>query len=245
MVTKAEIQRVRALADKRARQEEGLFVAEGEKLVRELAASGWPVHRIYAVHPLAGLDAEPVTAKEMERMSRLHTPASCLAVAEIPHRSMDAGLPGRELVLALDGVQDPGNLGTIVRLADWFGIGQVVCSPDTVDCFNPKTVQATMGAILRVAVHYTDLPAWLARAVENNVPVYGTFLDGEDMYREPLGRAGILLMGSEGSGITPEAGACVTHRLRIPSYPPQRAGSESLNVAVATGIVCAEFRRRG
>ena len=147
-------------------------------------------------------------------------------------------------MLALDDVQNPGNLGTIVRLADWFGIGDVVCSEATADCFNPKVVQATMGAILRVRVHYCDLEAYLAAERAAGTPIYGTFLEGDDIYRTQLTPTGIVLMGNEGRGVTPACAAQVTRKLFIPPYPAERHATESLNVAMATGIVCAEFRRQ-
>jgi len=163
---------------------------------------------------------------------------------EIPRHDLGTVHADEELVLALDEVQNPGNLGTIVRLADWFGIGDIVCSSGTADCFNPKVVQATMGAILRVRVHYTDLPRFLAEAAGRGTPVYGTFLEGDNIYDAPLTRGGIVVMGNEGRGVTPETARTVTRKLFIPPYPADRHGSESLNVAMATGIVCAEFRRR-
>ena len=147
-------------------------------------------------------------------------------------------------MLALDQVQNPGNLGTIIRLADWFGIPEIVCSPTTADCYNPKVVQATMGAILRVKVHYTALEPYLAQARERNIPVYGTFLEGENIYSTPLTPGGIVLMGNEGQGIAPAAARHGSHKLFIPPYPADRNGSESLNVAIATAVVCAEFRRQ-
>lgn len=245
MITKADAAMIRSLGDKRARTELGLFVAEGEKLVSELPGSGFRVRRLLVREDSAvaggfGVEAERVTAREMERISHLKTPQGVLALVEIPRRRLPDA-PGRELTLALDGVQDPGNLGTILRLADWFGIRDVLCSPQTADCFNPKVVQATMGAILRVRVHYCDLPRVLSGA---GVPVYGTFLDGENIYGAGLGPSGIVAMGNEGNGITPGVAAAVTRRLYIPPYPPGHPSSESLNVAVATAIVCSEFRRR-
>ena len=148
-----------------------------------------------------------------------------------------------ELALALDGVQDPGNLGTIIRIADWFGITKIYCSRETADAYNPKVVQATMGSIARVRLVYTDLVPML-RSAEGEVPVYGTLLDGEDLYDKPLTQGGIIVMGNEGNGISPEVRPLVTERLLIPSFPPNRPTAESLNVAIATAVVCAEFRRR-
>ena len=165
MPTKADIQDIRALADRRGRDEQGLFVAEGRKLVKELRDSDLHVRRIFALEGVfEGEEVETVSHKEMERISLLKTPSDSLALVEIPSYRLSGAEGCDALVLALDEVQNPGNMGTIVRLADWFGIGDIVCSRSTADCFNPKVVQATMGAILRVRVHYTDLPDFLAGA---------------------------------------------------------------------------------
>jgi TrmH family RNA methyltransferase len=141
-------------------------------------------------------------------------------------------------------VQNPGNLGTIIRLADWFGISDIVCSADCADCFNPKVIQATMGAIIRVRVHYTDLAKWLAKQQTAGTPIYGTFLDGENIYSKRLTHNGVIVMGNEGQGIGAACAATVSERLYIPPYPTDNNGSESLNVAIATAIICSEFRRR-
>ncbi|MDE5709358.1 MAG: RNA methyltransferase [Alistipes sp.] len=244
-MTKAEIQLVRALADKRGRTEHGLFVAEGEKLIGEIRSSSLRVRKIYALEGVFdGPETETVTPRDMERLSQLKTASNSLALVEIPHHDLSTVRASEELVLALDEVQNPGNLGTIVRLADWFGIRDVVCSEGTADCFNPKVVQATMGAILRVRVHYTDLPHLLREASGRGIPIYGTFLEGDDLYETPLTQAGIVVMGNEGRGVRPETAREVTRKLLIPPYPADRRTTESLNVAMATGIVCAEFRRR-
>ena len=244
-MTKAEIQLVRSLADKRSRTEHGLFVAEGHKFIGELCTSALRVRKIFALEGLfEGGEVETVSSREMERLSLLKTPSDSLALVEIPHHPFRPDTAQRELVLALDQVQNPGNLGTIIRLADWFGIPEIVCSPTTADCYNPKVVQATMGAILRVKVHYTALEPYLAQARERNIPVYGTFLEGENIYSTPLTPGGIVLMGNEGQGIAPAAARHVSHKLFIPPYPADRNGSESLNVAIATAVVCAEFRRQ-
>ena len=223
-MTKAEIQLVRALADKRGRTEHGLFVAEGEKLIGELRVSHLRVRKIFALEGVFdGPEVETVAPRDMERLSLLKTAGNSLA---------------------LDDVQNPGNLGTIIRLADWFGITDIVCSPGSADCFNPKVVQATMGAILRVRVHYTELAACLSAAAVQGIPVYGTFLEGENIYGSELTPEGIVVMGNEGRGVTEAVARTVTRKLFIPPWPAGRRGSESLNVAMATGIVCSEFRRR-
>jgi TrmH family RNA methyltransferase len=244
-MTRAEIQLVKSLADKRSRVETGLFVAEGEKLVRELLASQFRVRKIYFTEgDFEGVDAERVSPKDMERLSFLKTPTDCLAVVEIPKQSFDAkSLKGR-VTIALDEVQNPGNVGTIIRLADWFGVGDILCSENSADCFNPKVVQATMGAITRVKVHYGNLPAVLSQVAEQSIPVFGTFLEGENIYDTILPAGGMVVLGNEGKGISEEVARLVSHRLFIPPYPADRYGSESLNVAIATAITIAEFRRR-
>lgn len=243
MITKADIQRIKALSDKRGREEHGVFIAEGEKLIEELRHARLHIRNIYATTALWP-DAEVVTPKEMERISQLKTANSSLAVVDIPHYDLQLADPSRNLVLALDRVQNPGNLGTIIRLADWFGISDIVCSTDCADCFNPKVIQATMGAIIRVRVHYTDLAKWLAKQQQAGTPIYGTFLDGENIYSKSLTRNGVIVMGNEGQGIGAACAATVSERLYIPPYPTDNNGSESLNVAIATAIICSEFRKR-
>lgn len=241
-MTKAEIQFVRSLADKRVRDAEHLFVAEGDKLISEILSSSLRVRNIYALEGHFDGRSERVTAKEMERISQLKTASTSLAVVEQPRHKAPAKAPADRLTLALDGVQNPGNLGTIIRLADWFGVEDIFCSEDTADCFNPKVVQATMGAILRVRVHYTNLAKWLGE--QRGAKIYGTFLEGENIYSAQLDKSGIIVMGNEGQGISTEVAATVSHKLLIPPYPADRSGSESLNVAVATAVICSEFRRR-
>lgn len=179
---------------------------------------------------------------EIERMSQLTTPQDVIAVYDIPENSFSAEAIQGELILALDAVQDPGNMGTIMRVADWFGIRTIICSRTTVDIYNPKVVQATMGAISRVKVHYVDDLATTIASL--GMPVYGTFLDGTDMYATQLETAGVIVMGNEGNGISKPVAATVSRKLYIPPYPAGAETSESLNVAMATGIVLAEFRRR-
>lgn len=248
MLTKARIRLVRSLADKEARRDNGLFVVEGAKMVAEALNSSASVEAVYFVPggKSGGWEArggEAVSHADMERMSRLKTPSDVLAVVRIPEMR-GVRKYGSGLVLFLDGIQDPGNLGTIIRIADWFGICDVVCSLDSADCYNPKVVQATMGAVFRVNVSYACLVYELEAARERGTEVYGTFLEGEDIYSTGLSPEGIVLMGSEGRGVSPEVSAFVTRKLFIPPFPADRRGSESLNVAAATALVCAEFRRR-
>ena len=239
MISKAEIKRIHALRAKKQRDESGLFVVEGEKLVAEALASGFEIDNVYRI--------EDIGREAMERITMLSSPSPALAVVRIPGApslaDIDALVASRPLCLALDSVRDPGNLGTIVRIADWFGIDAIFASEDTVELYNPKTVQATMGAIFRRKVIYCDVAAVARRFSGAGMPVYGTFLDGEDIYTQDLAASGLIVMGSESNGIGPEVGAAVTRRLYIPPYPRDAAGSESLNVAIATAITCALFRR--
>ncbi len=243
-MTKAEIQFVRSLSDKRVRDAERLFIAEGDKLIAEILQSGWRVRNLYALEGHFDSRAERVSEKEMERISQLKTASTSLAVVEQPRHKSVKSAPAGALSLALDGVQNPGNLGTIIRLADWFGVEDIFCSEDTADCFNPKVVQATMGAILRVRVHYLPLADFLRHTRESGVEVYGTMLDGDNIYDTELASSGVIVMGNEGRGVSAECAASFSQRLLIPAYSAAGQGSESLNVAMATGIVCAEFRRR-
>jgi len=248
MLTKSKIAQIKSLSDKKARAESGLFVAEGPKLVGELLQSALTVRGVYGLEEtLAGLpalaDVTAVSAKEMDRISHLKTPSKVLALVEIPRYDFDPHALTQNLTLALDDVQDPGNVGTIIRLADWFGITNIYCSPTTADAFNPKVVQATMGAISRVRLHYTELPHVLEEARRQGIPVYGTFLDGERLYSARISTVGVIVMGNEGKGISPPVTRHITRKIFIPPYPEGIPTSESLNVAIATAVVCAEFRR--
>lgn len=243
-MTKAEIQFVRSLSDKRVRDEELLFIAEGEKLVEEIRNSTLRIRHIYTTRrDIAGDRVEYIEKKDMERISQLKTATDCLAVVEQPCYRLD--INPKTLMLALDGVQNPGNLGTIIRLADWFGIKDIVCSKECADCYNPKVVQATMGAILRVRVHYVDdLARFLLSAKSQGLPIFGTLLTGKNIYTTDIQNSGIIVMGNEGRGVSDECQATLTHHLLIPPYPADAPTSESLNVAMATGIILSEFRRR-
>lgn len=250
-LTNALRKRIASLATAKGRRETGLFVAEGSKCVLETVGH-FAVEMIVALPEWlsehAGRLPDGVVGIEARRgdlreMSSLATPADVIAVYHIPADDFRAPAPGR-LYLALDRIQDPGNLGTIVRIASWMGIDRIYCSADTVDIYNPKTVQSTMGAIAGVRVHYVDLPQLLAEASRNGIPTYGTFLDGRNIYEERLTPGGIIVMGNEGRGISPDVAARIDRRLLLPSYPSEGATVESLNVSVATAICVAEFRRR-
>ena len=251
MLSKNKIKLIRSLGLKKNRSDEGLFVAEGKKLVFDLIASKLSLREIFCTREIA---VELVTVKadkitelkegKMERISSLKSTPEVIALFEIPAMVFNWENIKDDLCLVLDSVQDPGNLGTIVRLADWFGIKTIICSEDCADLYNPKTVQATMGAIARVNVQYLSLSDFLSQAVKLKIPVYGTFLEGENLFLTELTSNGIVVMGSEGKGISPQIEALISKKINIPSYPLTNSGSESLNVAVAASIVCAEFRRR-
>lgn len=242
-----EIKRVRSLSDKKFRDRYGLFCVEGEKMVDETLRSGFDVETVYR--------KDEIGEEQMGRISSLSSPSPVLAVVRKPqdiNLSSDAALSdalGQSgLYLALDSIRDPGNLGTILRVADWFGIDAVFAAPDTVDVFNPKVVQATMGAIFRVKFHYAEIPALCRAVVSAGGNVYGTFLDGSDMYEKQLNPGkdspSVIVIGNESNGISDEVAGLVSDRLYIPPYPKNDTGSESLNAAVATAITVAEFRRR-
>ena len=244
-ISKAQIKFIRSLQQKKYRDETGLFVAEGEKCIEELRRSFELVMHIR--------EGENATRTEIEQMSSLRTPQGVIGVFRKPSDSGHADKSNEHLTLALDAIQDPGNLGTIIRTCDWFGVHDIYCSPDTADCYSPKVVQATMGALARVRIHYVDMPQWLqSQRTEQKVRIYGTLLDGKDIYevlsaQQQTGNAGssIIVMGNEGNGISEAVRSLITHPVRIPSYPNKEASDvvESLNVAIATAIVLAEFRR--
>lgn len=251
MISKNRIKYVRSLEMKKYRKAEGVFVAEGHKLVGDLLGA-FPCVYVAATqewmdshaHELKGVEMDIVTDEELRRVSLMETPQQVLAVFRQRIDEVDVNrVVGEELCLALDDVQNPGNVGTIIRLADWFGIEHIFCSRGCADLYNPKTVQATMGAMARVQVHEVDLPQMLS-SLPKGTPVYGTFLDGENLYDKSLENRGLIIMGNEGKGVSADVETHVTERLYIPNYPAGRETSESLNVAIATAIVCAEFRRR-
>ena len=250
MISKTRIKWIKSLEMRKYRLQHSAFVAEGPKLVGELlphftplyiaGTKEWLESNSYHNSQLS-CPVDEVSQQELERASLLRTPQSVLAVFSIRNSKLTDSIFKKGLCLALDGVQDPGNMGTILRIADWFGIHHILCSEGTADVYNPKCVQACMGALARVDVHYCNLPEVLK---ETEMPVYGTFLDGTDIYKEELSASGIIVMGNEGNGISKEVESLVTRRLYVPNFPKGSETTESLNVAVATGIVCAEFIRR-
>lgn len=231
-ITQAEIKQIRSLGEKKFRDATGLFVVEGEKMVQEALDSGFKVVRV--------LRREEIGDAAMARISQLSSPSPVLAVVARPEPA--AGEPVGGLCLALDGIRDPGNMGTIIRIADWFGVETVYASADCVELFNPKVIQASMGSVFRVRLVTADIPALARRFREAGMRVYGTFLDGADLYQEALQPEGLVVMGNEANGIRPAVAAEVDARLTIPSFG--KSGAESLNVAAATAVTLSEFRRR-
>ena len=233
-LSKNKIKLIRSLRLKKIRDAEQLFVVEGEKIIRELLTE----HPDSLEFVCTSLDRFPfercylTDERSMKEISSLKTPGNLLAVVRFPKTSENES----DLVIALDGIQDPGNLGTIIRTADWFGVSKIVCSHDTVDCFNSKVVQATMGSLFRMTIEYTDLNQYLA---QSKLPIYGALLDGVDMYSTPIENKGILVIGNEGKGISDEIKERITNPIFIPKY----GEAESLNAAMATGIILAEYRR--
>ena len=246
-ISNNEIKRVKSLQQKKFRDEYGLFVVEGEKMVEEAEMSGFSIEAKYLREDI-GQDA-------MSRISSLASPSPVLAVVRKPSdiyikevSELKELLAKGGLYLGLDTIRDPGNLGTILRIADWFGIDAVFAARDTVDVFNPKVVQATMGAVFRVKMHYVDLPELSKSILSSGGKVYGTFLDGINIYQRDLDTGKdapvMIVIGNESEGISDTMRALVSDRLYIPPYPADTPGSESLNAAIATALTVAEFRRR-
>ena len=254
MISKNQIKYVRQLEQKKFRKAENLFIAEGHKVVGDLLAAGFIPTQLFATadwqSPVGSVEVTQVTNDELARLSLQQHPQQVLALFPIPESSGEFVIRPQDndgifnaLSLLLDNIQDPGNLGTIIRIADWFGIDTIFCSLGTVDAYNPKVVQATMGSIARVHIIYVD-PQQLFDALPQDFPVYGTFLDGENIYTQSLSANGLIVMGNEGNGISDAVRARISRRLLIPDFHRGET-ADSLNVAIATAITCSEFRRRG
>lgn len=252
MLSNNKIKWIRALEQKKYRKETGCFVVEGEKMVKELLNSSFKTMEVYATQTLftelqliAGkkIEIQLVSEPELERISQLKTPNQVLAVAQLPEDSGNIELL-TGLSIALDNIQDPGNMGTIIRTAAWFGIKDIFCSPDTVDVYNPKVVQASMGALFKVNLKYVQLESLLIKAKAKNIPIFGTRLNGTNLYKKVLPKDAIILMGNESKGLSVELSSKVDENLMIPSFPAEVANIESLNVSIATAVICAEFRRQ-
>lgn len=240
MISKNQIKTIVNLQQKKFRNELKCFFVEGEKGIQELLNSDYELVNIFGIDSVFNnqnnIKFEEISIIDLKKISALATPNNCLAVFKIPDFKP---ISNQGLILVLDNIRDPGNLGTIIRLCDWFGIHQIVCSPETVDCFNPKVVQATMGSLTRVNINYTDIQEYLATT---NLPVFGTFMDGENIYKTKLPNSGIIIMGNEASGISEKLEKFIKNRLSIPRFGNLQK-TESLNVATATAIVLSEFKR--
>ncbi|HTA26960.1 MAG TPA: RNA methyltransferase [Bacteroidia bacterium] len=247
MLSNAQIKLVKSLHLKKNREQMHLFIAEGKKMVDELLASPHiEIVHIYASGDYYGNKPfTKVTEAEMKKISALTTPPNILAVCRIPSESSTIPDLDKELVLILDDIRDPGNLGTIIRIADWFGIKYIFCTAECVDAYNPKVVQASMGSIARIKVDYKNLRGVLQQCSDKQIKVYGAKLDGTNILNEQLNPNGVLIIGNESNGISPELSTYITNAIKIPSSPhgPSGGGAESLNAAMATAILCAEFRR--
>jgi TrmH family RNA methyltransferase len=240
MVSKNQIKLITGLVQKKNRTEQQLFIAEGIKVIHELFQSDFELVHLYTV---ANLNIQvpsdkitQITNNELKRISALTTPNECLALFKIP---ISSKINDHELIVALDDIRDPGNLGTIIRLCDWFGVKQLICSETTVDVFNPKVVQATMGSLARVRIVYADLVDVLKKT---KLPIYGTFMDGNNIYTEQKTREGIIVMGNESNGISKNIEQLIQRKITIPRFGTQQK-TESLNVATATAITLSEFCR--
>lgn len=248
-ISKNKIKFIRSLEQKKVRREERVFLAEGPKLTADLfghfrcrylaATDDW----LASHNTIEADEIDTATIDEIARASLLKTPQDVIAIFDQREEKTEITVIEKQLCLALDDVQDPGNLGTIIRIADWFGIEHIFCSTNTVDVYSPKVVQATMGALSRVHLHYVSLTDLIGK-LNKNVPIYGTLLDGTNIYTQELSTTGLIVMGNEGNGITAEVRQLINRKLYIPNYPEGRDTSESLNVAIATAVTCAEFRRR-
>lgn len=238
MLSKNQIKLITSLKQKKYRQQYGFFVVEGVKTIKELLQSTFELHALYTTEPF-NIDAKDViliSETELKRISFLTTPNKALAIFKIPESKP---IKNNQLIVALDAIRDPGNLGTIIRLCDWFGVADLVCSRETVDCYNPKVIQATMGSITRVNLTYVDLVLFLK---ESKLPIFGAFMDGENVYKTKLPEKGILVMGNEANGISKEIEATITEKISIPRFGTSQE-IESLNVATATAILLSEFRK--
>jgi len=247
MISKAKISEIKKLAQKKFREESGLFIVEGTKSVTDLLLSQLVVEEVFATshwlaaHPLPqSIRCAEVSPGELERMSCLTTPQEVLATVRIPHFDPNT-IDDRDAVIALDGIRDPGNLGTIIRTADWFGFKQVVCSPDCVEFTNPKTIQATMGSFCRMRVFSTDLPDFLK---EKDCSILGTFMNGEPIETVKFNRNDILVIGNESNGISRAVEALVSRRIHIPSFETSPTHAESLNASIAAAVVMYQYRLR-
>ncbi|MBQ0737424.1 RNA methyltransferase [Aquimarina celericrescens] len=240
MLSKGQIKLINSLSQKKYRQKNALFVAEGIKVIKELLNSNFELERLFSEADLFFTEnnkMQLLEANELKKITKLATAQTALALFKIPQKKQTIT---EDFIVALDGVRDPGNLGTLIRLCDWFGVKQLLCSKDTVDCYNEKVVQATMGSIARVEVIYGDLAEEISKL---DLPVFGTFMNGENIYESSLSSKGILVLGNEANGISDEIKQLSKHQISIPQFGETK-NTESLNVATATAILLSEFKRR-
>ena len=237
MISKGQIKLITSLQQKKYRNKEGLFIAEGEKVIDELLKQGLELHNHFHVNAQPDdPNRQEISQALLQKISCLKTANTSLATFKIP---TPTPLLNSGLTLVVDALRDPGNLGTIIRLCDWFGVTQLVCSKDTVDCYNPKVVQATMGSIARVSIHYLDIDHYLQ---QSKLPIYTAMMDGQNVYNATLASDAILIMGNEANGVSQQIKALSTHQIAIPQFGELHA-TESLNVATATAILLSEFAR--
>lgn len=253
MIGKSKIKLIKSLSHKKYRQKEKLFIVEGDKIVREVLQSEYNVVDLYAMENFLEENRDIVTDSkqitkieysDLKKASFLKNPQKSLAICQVPHTQTLPEHLENNLSLYLDGIQDPGNLGTVIRICDWFGIDQLFCSTDTADIFNPKVIQASMGSFCRVNIWYTDFKRLLNIANNSGIEIFGAFLEGKNIFNQKLPKKALLVMGNEGKGIRPTVETFISEKLMIPGFADNSAGAESLNVAVATGIICAEFKRQ-
>jgi RNA methyltransferase, TrmH family len=254
MLSKNKARFIVSLQKKKIREEYRLYIIEGDKIVKEFISAGMPVKSLIAKPEFINSftkealktvsETEPVSYEELKQISGLKSPHNALAVVSMPDNEFTLVKLLKEQCVVLDCIQDPGNLGTIIRAAVWFGIKNLVCSEDCVDVYNPKVIQASMGAIIHVRVLYTDIKEFLSAASKKELPIYGTLLDGESIYNQPLSDKGIILLGNESKGISDDLVPFITHRLFIPRFTSETLGIDSLNVGMAASVIFSEFARR-
>ncbi|MBK7626225.1 MAG: RNA methyltransferase [Bacteroidales bacterium] len=254
MISKNRAKFIVSLQKKKVRDDERLFIIEGDKLVREFMASGIRMHSLIAkpefISSISGehlsnvAEVDDVSYEELKSVSTLKTPHNALAIIPMPDKVLNVNEVFNDICVALDFVQDPGNLGTIIRAAAWFGIKNIICSPDCVDVYNPKVIQASMGALLHVNVFYSDLKIFLAAFEKENISVFGTLLEGESIYSHRLANKGIILLGNESKGISADLLPYITEKIMIPKFSMGKHGIDSLNVGMAASVVFSEFARR-
>lgn len=253
MIGKNTIKLIKSLGDKKNRNIEKLFLVEGDKTVPEVLNSKFKVAKLFATSDFLKMNQHyihnadqiiEVSKGEIEKASLMKTPQNCLALCSLPDLKQLPDKPEPGLMIFLDEIQDPGNLGTIIRICDWFGVKQLFCSPDTADVFNPKVIQASMGSFCRIDLWYSTFNPIYEIVAQSNFTVTGAFLDGKDIYKESLSQNSLLVLGNEGKGISKDITNLIQQKIKIPSYSDSAEKAESLNVAMAAAIICAEYKRQ-